>query len=163
MPFDTNLNWQTGQNVGSIEIAQRQYVYRHWCNFDCHEIKLNQFRQMLAMHHTHYPLAKTKSLFININTTIIPHCIKNQFKLIRFLPGSSQSPAGNFALISTFPYLNANESCVRSFALRTGLISIGMEPVRSQPKNDGFVHLIRSKLKIKLSKMITFCNVKKNK
>lgn len=57
------------------------------------------------------------------------------------LPGNSQSPVGSLALISTLPYLNEKESCVRILALRTGLIIIGTEPVRSHPKNDGFVHL----------------------
>lgn len=49
------------------------------------------------------------------------------------LPGNSQSPAGILALISTFPYLNENESCVRILALRIGFMINGMEPVRSQP------------------------------
>lgn len=59
-------------------------------------------------------------------------------------PGRSQSPAGIFALISTLPYLKANESIVRNFALLTGFIISGMEPVRSQPKNAGFVHLLKA-------------------
>lgn len=57
------------------------------------------------------------------------------------VPGINQSPVGIFALISTFPYLNENESNVRTLALRIGLIIIGIDPVRSQPKNDGFEHL----------------------
>lgn len=67
--------------------------------------------------------------------------VKWKFHLKLNIPGNSQSPVGILALISTFPYLNENESCVRILALRIGLIIIGTEPVRSHPKNDGFVHL----------------------
>lgn len=56
-----------------------------------------------------------------------------QFKVKEAIPGSSQSPAGIFALISTLPYLNENESNVRIFALFIGFIINGIEPVRSHP------------------------------
>lgn len=64
----------------------------------------------------------------------------NSLKLL----GRSQSPAGSFALISTFPYLKANEPVVRMRALRIGLTTRGGEPLRSQPWYDGFVQLLNA-------------------
>lgn len=90
------------------------------------------------MTHMHCPLVQTRSLFIkSINPGSLTHIIVKR----KDLPGSNQSPAGSLALISTLPYLNANESDVRNRALRTGFKICGIEPIRSQPLYDGLVHL----------------------
>ena len=57
------------------------------------------------------------------------------------MAGHSQSPAGSFALIWTRPYLKLNDSIVRTRAVRTGFMMFVGLPDRSQPQDDGFVHL----------------------
>lgn len=57
------------------------------------------------------------------------------------LPGHNQSPVGILAFTSTRPYLNEKELTVRIRAAIAGLIVF--PPPRWQPKNEGFVHLIK--------------------
>lgn len=133
MPIDIDQDFRTDQNEDLMQIVRRQCVFQHSYNFDFHVTKPNLFHPMMATHRMHCPLAKTKWLFRLKNK-------ENEFNFRKVLksmplkiPGNSQSPAGILALISTLPYLNENESCVRILALRIGFIINGMEPVRSQP------------------------------
>jgi len=57
------------------------------------------------------------------------------------VPGQIQSPAGSFALTSTFPYVKLKDSTVRIRAEFMGFKMFAGAPVLSQPQSLGFVHL----------------------
>ena len=57
------------------------------------------------------------------------------------VPGQIQSPAGSFALTSTFPYVKLKEYTVRIRAEFIGFKTFVGDPVLSQPQSLGFVHL----------------------
>jgi len=57
------------------------------------------------------------------------------------VPGQIQSPAGSFALTSTFPYVKLKDSTVRIRAEFIGFKIFEGVPVLSQPQSVGFVHL----------------------
>jgi len=57
------------------------------------------------------------------------------------VPGQIQSPAGSFALTSTFPYVKLKDSTVRTRAEFRGFKTFEGDPVLSQPQSLGFVHL----------------------
>lgn len=65
-----------------------------------------------------------------------------------FIPGHNQSPAGNFARILRRPYLNENESRVKTFPLRTGDRIESAEQWCSQPAH-GVVQLNHNKVGLK--------------
>lgn len=85
-----------------------------------------------------FPLDWTRS--------ISPDAGKLPYELLlgrNLIDGSSQSPDGNFAEISTFPYLNAKEFKVRIRALLMGFKMLAWLPTRRQPELAASVHLFQ--------------------